>query len=96
MKNTSMLRIGSAAIVSAGLSAAVVGLAAPAQAELGHSLWATHQNTTAAAAPMTIVGGGTNPFVPFGTNPQVRTPVGLQPSNHDEIDTTNGRVDLPF
>lgn len=43
-----------------------------------------------------IAGADTSPLVPFGTNPQVKTPVGLHTSNHDETDTTTGLVDLPF
>jgi hypothetical protein len=52
--------------------------------------------TGAAIALAPIAGADTNPLVPFGTNPQVKTPVGLQTSNHDENDTTAGQLDLPF
>ncbi len=45
-------------------------------------------------APMAAA--DTNPLVPFGPNPQVKTPIGLQMSNHDEFDTTAGQLDLPF
>ena len=41
-------------------------------------------------------GADTSPLVPYGTSPQVKTPIGLQTSNQDEIDRTNGLVDLPF
>lgn len=50
----------------------------------------------AAIALAPIAGADTSPLLPFGTNPQAEQPVGLQTSNHDEIDTTNGYVDLPF
>ncbi|MGH3637679.1 MAG: hypothetical protein ACRDUX_01480 [Mycobacterium sp.] len=50
----------------------------------------------AAIALGPIAGADTSPLVPFGTNPQVKTPVGLHTSNHDETDTTTGLVDLPF
>jgi hypothetical protein len=50
----------------------------------------------AAIALAPIAGADTNPLVPYGTSPQVKTPVGQQTSNHDEVDTTNGIVDLPF
>jgi hypothetical protein len=50
----------------------------------------------AAIALAPIAGADTNPMVPFGTNPQVKTTIGLQTSNHDEIDTTGGQIDLPF
>ncbi|MDX1889628.1 hypothetical protein [Mycolicibacterium sp. 050158] len=52
--------------------------------------------TGAAIALAPMAGADTNPLVPFGTNPQVKIPVGLQTSNHDEVDTTGGQVDLPF
>ncbi len=39
---------------------------------------------------------GTDPLVPFGTEPQVPVWLGYIDSNHDEVDTTNGQVDLPF
>jgi hypothetical protein len=32
----------------------------------------------------------------FYGNPQAQTSVGLHTSNHDEVDTTKGQVDLPF
>lgn len=50
----------------------------------------------AAIALAPIAGADTSPLVPFGTNPVVKTPIGLQTSNHDEIDTTGGQIDLPF
>jgi hypothetical protein len=34
--------------------------------------------------------------VPYGTNPQVPYVLGFHESNHDEADTTNGQLDLPF
>ncbi|WP_234811653.1 hypothetical protein [Mycolicibacterium canariasense] len=37
-----------------------------------------------------------NPVLPYGTNPQVPSLVGPHTANHDELDTTNGRLDLPF
>jgi hypothetical protein len=48
------------------------------------------------AAPQTPGGAGTDPLVPFGTNPQVPQRLGYIDSNHDEANTTNGEVDLPF
>jgi hypothetical protein len=37
----------------------------------------------------------TDPLVPYGTDPQ--TPVlGYHVSNHDEANTTNGQIDVPF
>ena len=37
-----------------------------------------------------------DPLVPYGTNPQVPYMLGHHESNHDEADTTNGQLDLPF
>jgi hypothetical protein len=48
----------------------------------------------AAVTPVAVA--DTDPLVPYGTNPQVSVPTGLHTSNHDETDTTTGRVDLPF
>ncbi|GAB5896056.1 MULTISPECIES: hypothetical protein [Mycolicibacterium] len=39
---------------------------------------------------------GTDPLVPYGTNPDNPYPQGYVDSNHDEVYTTNGSVDLPF
>ena len=38
----------------------------------------------------------TDPLVPYGTNPDVPYVLGYHVSNHDEADTTNGQLDLPF
>lgn len=50
----------------------------------------------AAVALAPIAGADTSPLVPYGTNPQVPYLVGLHSSNHDELNTTNGQLDLPF
>lgn len=50
----------------------------------------------AAIALAPIAGADTNPLVPFGTNPEVKTTIGLHTSNHDETDTSAGQIDLPF
>jgi hypothetical protein len=40
---------------------------------------------------------GPDPYVPNGPQTQQSPDVfGYHPSNHDEIDTTNGQVDRPF
>jgi hypothetical protein len=39
---------------------------------------------------------GTDPLVPFGTDPQSPYVFGYHVSDHDEANTTNGQVDLPF
>ena len=58
--------------------------------------WLALGTAGAAIALAPIAGADTNPLVPYGTNPQVPYLVGLHSSNHDELDTTNGRLDLPF
>lgn len=39
---------------------------------------------------------GTDPLVPYGTEPQVPITPGYVNRNHDEGVTSNGEVDLPF
>ena len=39
---------------------------------------------------------GTDPLVPYGTEPQAPVTLGYVNPNHDEGVTTNGEVDLPF
>jgi hypothetical protein len=38
----------------------------------------------------------TDPLVPYGTNPHTPYILGFHESNHDEANTTNGQVDVPF
>jgi hypothetical protein len=42
-----------------------------------------------------IASADTNPLVPFGTNPHVPSER-YHVSNHDETNTTNGFIDVPF
>ena len=42
-----MKKFGFASIVAGGLAAAVLGLAAPAQADLGHNLWVNNMGHSA-------------------------------------------------
>lgn len=58
--------------------------------------WLIVGTAGAAIAFAPIAGADTSPLVPYGTNPQVPYLVGLHSSNHDELDTTNGQLDLPF
>ncbi|TPG36119.1 hypothetical protein EAH80_07850 [Mycobacterium hodleri] len=48
-----------------------------------------------AETPAAIGGAGTDPLVPFGTNPEVPR-LGYVDSSHDDANTTSGEVDLPF
>ncbi|MDT5259575.1 MAG: hypothetical protein QOD10_4655 [Mycobacterium sp.] len=54
--------------------------------------------TTPAATTHTApaASAGTDPLVPFGTDPQVPYVLGYHVSNHDEANTTNGQLDVPF
>jgi hypothetical protein len=57
---------------------------------------ATHTAPLAAATAPAAPGVGTDPLVPYGTDPQVPYLLGYVNSNHDEANTTNGGLDLPF
>jgi hypothetical protein len=46
--------------------------------------------------PAPAASAGTDPLVPFGTDPQVPYVLGYHVSNHDEANTTNGQLDVPF
>ncbi|MDT5194697.1 MAG: hypothetical protein QOF88_5003 [Mycobacterium sp.] len=50
----------------------------------------------AAIALAPIASANTDPAVPFGTDPQSPYVLGYHVSNHDEANTTNGQVDVPF
>jgi hypothetical protein len=43
-----------------------------------------------------IASADTDPLVPYGTNPHAPYILGFHESNHDEANTTNGSVDVPF
>ena len=43
-----------------------------------------------------IAGADTNPAAPYSTNPSSPYVLGYHVSNHDEANTTNGFVDVPF
>src|SRR4029077_4386937 len=43
-----------------------------------------------------VASADSDPLVPYGRNPQVPYVLGFNESNHDEADTTNGQLDLPF
>ena len=56
---------------------------------------ATHP-APVAATPTAVGSAGTDPLVPYGTDPYVPYRLGYINPNHDEGNTTNGEVDLPF
>ena len=43
-----------------------------------------------------IASADTNPLVPYGTNPTSPYAPGYHVDNHDEANTTNGFLDVPF
>ncbi len=60
---------------------------------------ATHPASVAVAAPAATspgTGSGTDPLLPYGPLPQSPYRLGYVDSNHDEANTANGELDLPF
>ncbi len=54
-----MKKFGVASFIASGLTATVLGLAAPVQADLGHNTWVNDTHPTATAPPVdTSVHGG--------------------------------------
>ena len=49
-----------------------------------------------AETPSVVGSAGTDPLVPYGTEPEIPYRLGYVDSNHDEANTSNGEVDLPF
>jgi len=52
--------------------------------------------STPQSGPAAVGTAGTDPIVPFGTDPHSPYVLGYHVSDHDEADTTNGQVDVPF
>jgi hypothetical protein len=80
--------------VMPGLAAAAIGAAVAFAPIAGATTLATPH--TSAATPLAVGSSGADPLVPYGTAPHVSTRLGYIDSNHDEANTTNGEVDLPF
>jgi len=76
--------------VAPWLAAAAIGGAVALAPTAGA---ATPPAAVSAAATGTA---GTDPLVPFGTNPHSPYVFGYHTSDHDESNTTNGQVDVPF
>ena len=51
---------------------------------------------TPISGPAVAGTAGTDPLVPFGTDPHSPYVFGYHVSDHDEANTTNGQVDVPF
>jgi hypothetical protein len=56
---------------------------------------ATHVAPTPSAATLSAP-TDTDPLVPYGTDPHSPYVLGYHVSNHDEANTTNGQLDVPF
>ena len=50
----------------------------------------------APTAPASVGTAGTDPLVPFGTDPHSPYVFGYHTSDHDESNTTNGQLDVAF
>jgi hypothetical protein len=53
-------------------------------------------SAAAPTPPSPVSSAGTDPLVPYGTDPYVPYRLGYINPNHDEGNTTNGEVDVPF
>ncbi|KMO79695.1 hypothetical protein EV589_1027 [Mycobacterium sp. BK558] len=81
-------RTAALATITAALTGMVIAFAPAAAAD-----------TTALADGHPVGTGqniGTDPLIPFGTEPIAPVRLGYVDSNHDEANTTNGGVDTPF
>jgi hypothetical protein len=74
------------------VAAAAMG-AAVALAPIASAATAPSPHTGPAA---TAASAGTDPLVPFGTDPHSPYVFGYHVSNHDESNTTNGQLDTAF
>ena len=86
--------------VAAAAIGVAMGLAPVASADSGSAPFpqrtiVADPGVSSAAAP-TSPGTGPDPLVPYGTNPVVPFKLGYVNPNHDEGNTTNGEVDVPF
>jgi hypothetical protein len=85
MKNTIKYLTPWMAAAAIGTAIALAPVAGAATAPMPHS------------GPATTVGtAGTDPLVPYGTDPHSPYVLGYHTSDHDESDTTNGQLDVPF
>jgi hypothetical protein len=79
--------------LTSGLAALAIG-GAVALAPVASA--STPAAPVASAMGSPIGGAGTDPLVPYGTEPHIPGVLGYVDSSHDEANTTNGQVDLPF
>ena len=76
------------------LAAAVIGGAIVLAPIASAATPAPHAPTQAATS--TSSAPDTDPLVPYGTDPHSPYVLGYHVSDHDESNTTNGQLDLPF
>jgi hypothetical protein len=81
-----------AAAIGGAIGIAPVANADPGSAPVSQARFAANP---AAAAPAPF-GTGEDPLVPDGPNPYIPYQLGYINLNHDEGNTSNGFVDLPF
>lgn len=98
-----MIRIGIAApLVTVGLlgglvaSTAAMPAVALADDPTSTAVDPTYPISGETGAPSGDAKYGADPLVPYGTEPQAPITPGFVNPNHDEGDTSNGEVDLPF
>jgi hypothetical protein len=92
-----------APLLAAGLFGGVV-TAAPVVAPVAVLAAATTSTAIDPSSPISGESGaplgdahfGTDPLVPYGIEPQAPVTQGFVDGNHDEGNTSNGEVDLPF
>jgi hypothetical protein len=93
-------RLLAAPLLAAGLIAGVLAtpVAATALADTPTSTATdpTYPISGETGAPLGDAHNGTDPLVPYGTEPQAPVTPGYVNHNHDEGVTSNGEVDLPF
>jgi hypothetical protein len=95
----------SVVVISLGASATIGSVQNGRDAQIGDAM----KRVTKYAAPWMAVaalGGAivlapiasadTDPLVPYGTEPHSPYILGFHESNHDEANTTNGQLDVPF
>jgi hypothetical protein len=80
------------AYLTTGLAALAIG-GAVVLAPIASAATLPAPVATAAAG---VSSAGTDPLVPYGTEPKVPGRLGFIDSNHDEANTSNGEIDLPF
>lgn len=84
-----------AAAIGAAMGLAPVAAADSGSAPVSQSNIVADPGVSATPVP-TPEGTGTDPLVPYGTNPVAPYRLGYINPNHDEGNTTNGEIDVPF